>query len=148
MATYHPSRKLSKLNEPELEKWGRAHKCCTPVDPIHMDEQRQDDQLELTYSSCVDTGCSPEDLPEALDNREGWRERFMDICADSATWWWRWWKHVSLYASHIFLQISHIGCICQPSKIWWQISVQPEALSDFSSFWIVSKQMFSWECCE
>ena len=28
--------------------------------PLHMDEQRQDDQLEPTYS----TGCSPEDLPE------------------------------------------------------------------------------------
>ena len=31
---------------------------------------------------CVDTGCSPEDLPEAMDDREGWRERVRDICAD------------------------------------------------------------------
>ena len=37
---------------------------------------------------CADTGCSPEDLPEAMDNREGWRERIKDISADSATWWW------------------------------------------------------------
>ena len=24
---------------------------------------------------CADTGCSPEDLPKAMDDREGWRER-------------------------------------------------------------------------
>ena len=34
---------------------------------------------------CADTGCSPEDLPEAMDDREGWRERVRDIRADSAT---------------------------------------------------------------
>ena len=34
---------------------------------------------------CVDTGCSPEDLPEAMDNREGWRERVRDIHADGET---------------------------------------------------------------
>ena len=38
---------------------------------------------------CAYTGCNPEDLPEAMDNREGWRERVWDIRADSATsWWW------------------------------------------------------------
>ena len=37
---------------------------------------------------CVDTGCSPEDLPKAMDDREGWRERVRDILADGATWWW------------------------------------------------------------
>ena len=37
---------------------------------------------------CADTGCSPEDLPEGMDDREGWRERVRVIRADSATWWW------------------------------------------------------------
>ena len=37
---------------------------------------------------CADTGCSLEDLPEAMDDREGWRERIREIRADSATWWW------------------------------------------------------------
>ena len=36
---------------------------------------------------CEDTGCSPEDLPEAM-NREGWRERVRDIHADGMTRWW------------------------------------------------------------
>ena len=39
----------------------------------------------------VDTGCSPEDLLEAMNDREGWRERVKDIHADGMTWWWWWW---------------------------------------------------------
>ena len=37
---------------------------------------------------CEDTGCSPEDLPEALNDREKWRERIRDIRASGTTWWW------------------------------------------------------------
>ena len=31
---------------------------------------------------CEDTGCNPEDLPEAINNMEKWWERVRDICAD------------------------------------------------------------------
>ena len=34
---------------------------------------------------CANTGCSPEDLPEAMDGREGWQERVRDIRTDGAT---------------------------------------------------------------
>ena len=34
---------------------------------------------------CADTGCSPEELPKAMDDMEGWRERVRDICADGVT---------------------------------------------------------------
>ena len=34
---------------------------------------------------CEDTGCSPEDLPEAINDREKWRERVRDIRASSTT---------------------------------------------------------------
>ena len=41
---------------------------------------------------CEDTGCSPEDLPEAMNEREKWRERererVRDIRASGTTWWW------------------------------------------------------------
>ena len=37
---------------------------------------------------CEDTGCCPEDLPEAMNDREKWRERVRDIRASSTTWWW------------------------------------------------------------
>ena len=36
---------------------------------------------------CDDTGCSPEDLPEAMNDREKWRERVRDIRASGMTWW-------------------------------------------------------------
>ena len=44
---------------------------------------------------CVDTGCSPEDLPEAMNDREKWRERVKDIRVSGMTWWW-WW-----YITHL-----------------------------------------------
>ena len=38
---------------------------------------------------CKDMGCSPEDPPEAMNDREKWRERVRDIRAGSTTWWWQ-----------------------------------------------------------
>ena len=37
---------------------------------------------------CENTGCNPEDLPEAMNNREKWQERVRDIHAGGTTWWW------------------------------------------------------------
>ena len=37
---------------------------------------------------CEDTGCSPEDPPEAKNDREKWRERVRVIRASGTTWWW------------------------------------------------------------
>ena len=36
---------------------------------------------------CENTGYSPEDLPEAMIDREEWREKIRDIRAESTTWW-------------------------------------------------------------
>ena len=54
-------------------------------------------RLARTYIQqlCEDTGCSPEDLPEAMNDREKWRERVRDICASGTTWWWWWWWWLS-----------------------------------------------------
>ena len=46
---------------------------------------------------CEDTGCCPEDLPEAMNDREKWRERVRDIRATSTTWWWWWGWLVRFY---------------------------------------------------
>ena len=35
---------------------------------------------------CADTGCSPLDLPKAMDDTEVWWERVRNIRADNATW--------------------------------------------------------------
>ena len=46
---------------------------------------------------CEDMGCSPEDLPEATNDREKWWERVRDIHSSGMTWWLWWdrntWKH-------------------------------------------------------
>ena len=44
----------------------------------------------LTYIQqlCEDTGCSPKDQPEAMNDREKWLERARDIRASGTTWWW------------------------------------------------------------
>ena len=52
---------------------------------------------------CEDTGCCPEDLPRAMNDREEWRERVRDIRAASTIWWW--WavnKYVQAYQWHGF----------------------------------------------
>ena len=49
---------------------------------------------------CADTGCIPEDLPKAMDDREGWRERVRNIRANSTTWWWWWWWIIKIIASY------------------------------------------------
>ena len=42
---------------------------------------------------CEHTVCSPEDLPEAINDRAKWRESVKDISASGTTWWW--WSVVS-----------------------------------------------------
>ena len=46
---------------------------------------------------CEDTGCNPEDLPEAMNDSEKWRERVRDIRAGDTTWWWWWWWYMYIY---------------------------------------------------
>ena len=45
-----------------------------------------------------DTGCNPEDLPEAMNDREKWQERVRDIRAGGTTWWWWWWWYHRLFS--------------------------------------------------
>ena len=56
-ATNLPSRKLSKLDEPDLQdtagEAGTSSEVMYSYGPPHMADQKQDDQFEHTYSSCV-----------------------------------------------------------------------------------------------
>ena len=54
-----------------------------------------------------DTEYRPEDLPEAMNDMEEWRERVRDICAGGTTWRW-WW---SLYPLTTYLLLDN--------KIWY-----------------------------
>ena len=51
---------------------------------------------------CEDMGCSPEHLPEAMNDREKWRERARDIRASGTTWWW-WWVSFGFIAYQPFI---------------------------------------------
>ena len=57
IATYHPSRKLSKLDEPDMRdtagEVGTNIWVTYSCGPLHMDEQRQDYQLEPIYNRSV-----------------------------------------------------------------------------------------------
>ena len=41
--------------------------------------------LTFVQQLCIDTGCDPEDLPEAMNDKDGWRERVRDIRAAGTT---------------------------------------------------------------
>ena len=53
-----------------------------------------------------DTGCNPEDLPEAINNRETWRERVRDIRPSCTTWWW-WYIYI-----YIYMCVCVCMCVC------------------------------------
>ena len=60
---------------------------------------------QILYRLWADTGCSLEDLPEAMDDEEGWRERVREIRAGSATWWWWWWFYQNYFIQIFFLSV-------------------------------------------
>ena len=75
---------------------------------------------------CEDTRCSPEDQPEAINDRKKWRERVRDIRACGTTWWWwgfwllleRIFVTISLSASLYLIRILDIisQCAKSPTK--------------------------------
>ena len=52
-----------------------------------------------------DTGCNPEDLPEAMNDRETLGERVRDIRTSRVTWWW-WWKYVLINSPGVYTPLS------------------------------------------
>ena len=68
---------------------------------------------------CEDTGCSLEDLSEAMNEREKWRERVRDIRATSTTWWWWWWWYCTkLHMLVRRLQMSTPTLLLLPCHFW------------------------------
>ena len=65
---------------------------------------------------CEDTGCGPEDLPEAMNDREKWRERVRNIRVCGTTWWWWWWH--SLHIKTVPSQTIPFSASTQFISIW------------------------------
>ena len=63
---------------------------------------------------CEDTACSPEDLPEAMNYREKWRERVRDIRSCGTTWWWYIYIYIYIYmyvSQFIPIYLRLLSCI-------------------------------------
>ena len=56
------------------------------------------------HQLCEDTGCSPEDLPAVMNDREKWWERVKDIRVSGTTWWWWWWD-IQKFANFVTLSV-------------------------------------------
>ena len=64
---------------------------------------------------CEDTGCGPEDLPEAMNDREKWRERVRDIRARGMTGWW-WWFYYLQKVKWFRHEITQQGLSCRKTN--------------------------------
>ena len=66
---------------------------------------------------CEDTGCSPEDLPEAMNDKEKWREGVRDIRASGTTWWWQVFRATSrILTELLYVCLRWPSCFC--SAMW------------------------------
>ena len=80
------------------------------------------------HQLCADTGCNPEDLPEAMNDKERWRESIRDIRANGATWWWWWWYHLRLLLIENS-RFKYEKLISSQKHLWWYT----ESRSDWGS---------------
>ena len=87
-ATYHPPRKLSKLDEPDMQDTAgevRRNSHDTFMVPFTWTGKSRTYIQQL----CADTGYSLENMLGAMDDRDVWWERVRDIRVGIVTWlWW------------------------------------------------------------
>ena len=65
-----------------------------------------------------DTGCSPEDMPEAMNDRKKWRERVRDIRASGTIWWW----YIESLRSLVCIWVGMLLLLSQGRLTWSSIS--------------------------
>ena len=79
---------MNQARRTMLEKQGRAHQWMALMDPAYGRAKARRPARTYIQQLCEDTGCSPEDLQEAMNDWEKWRERVRDIRTGGTTWWW------------------------------------------------------------
>ena len=147
-APYHEnySSKTNQTCGTLLEKQGRTYKWCTLMIPTHGRAKVGRPARTYIQQLCEDTGCCPEDLPEAMNGREKWRERVRDIRATSTTWWWWWWHrsigqgitpfaglpHFTLNTYLILLSVKQ-GGIKYHFKSLWDWTQVPRIIGEYST---------------
>ena len=94
----HPTRHLPPITKTIQVRWTRhAGHCWRSRDKLISDvllwtPTYGQAKAGRPARTCIqqlyeDMGCSFEDLPEAMNDREKWRERVGDICAGGISWW-------------------------------------------------------------
>ena len=87
--TCHPSRTRHGRHS-----WKSRDKLMSDImlwTPSHGRAKVERPARTYTQQICADTWCSLEHLPEAMEDREGWREMVREIHNDGVIWWWWWW---------------------------------------------------------
>ena len=100
----HPTKKQLFGHLPPITKTIQIRRsryaghCWRSKDELISDVRANVGQPPKTYIQQLraDTGCCLEDLSGAMNDRDGWRERFRKIRASSATWWWWWWWFLAI----------------------------------------------------
>ena len=117
----------------QVRRTRHAGHCCKSWDELISDEllctptygRAKAGRPARTYIQhlCEDTGCSPEDLPEAMNDWEKRRERVRDIRASGTTWWWWhiWIPPLSFSLSLLFLLTPWRAWVCV-SNTFWQVT--------------------------
>ena len=109
-----PSRKLAKVDEQTRHAghcWRRRDELISDVllwTPTYGRAKAGRPARTYIQQLCEDTGCSSEDLPEAMNDREKWRERVRDNRAGGMRWWW--------YIEHSFKFIWNSSYILYPNN--------------------------------
>ena len=104
-ASYH--EKLFKLDEPDMQDTAGGSRDEFIRDlllwtPTHGRAKAGRPARTYIQQLCEDTGCCPEDLPRAMNDREEWRGRVRDICATSVTSWsWWWYIYIINFIHHL-----------------------------------------------
>ena len=88
--SYYPTYAPSKWNYPNLKviKYIQLERLVLLWTPTYGRAKAGWPAQTYIQQLCEDTGCSSKDQPEAINDREKWRERIRDIRASGTTWWW------------------------------------------------------------
>ena len=89
---------------------------------------------------CEDTGCNLEDLPEAMNGREKWREMVRDIRAGGTTWWW-WYiysinsiSYIYIYYVLCIIYIYIYMCVCVCVCVLYDILMDS---TSYERYWLI-----------
>ena len=101
---------------------------------------------------CGDMECSPEDLPEAMNDREGWWERVRGIHAGGTTrwsWWFYWTLSIHLHTIKCFqvLLCHHYYHVIPQAWISLNLSHHLSLLSITPGRSSRLHPVLAWSCC-